>query len=99
MHRLRKVNPAAVAIVTPSDQYIGNTKEFVYTIQECVRFADVYDVLVTMGITPTYPATGYGYIQAQLMENERISKVVRFKEKPDIATATQYLSQGNYYWN
>ena len=100
MYRLKKINPNAIAIVTPSDQYIANQKDFEKVIHENLSFAATNDALLTIGITPTFPATGYGYIQAESADAvNTISSVVNFKEKPDVQTALQYLSEGNYYWN
>lgn len=54
---------------------------------------------MTVGITPTFPATGYGYIQTKQDLESAITPVLRFKEKPDLATASQYLAEGDYFWN
>lgn len=101
MYKLQQLDPDAIAIVTPSDHYIANTDRFLDIINECLEFAENHDALLTVGITPTYPATGYGYIHTDnnSERNNNIYKVLHFKEKPDINTATQYLSDGNYYWN
>lgn len=99
MYKLKSINPDAVAIVTPSDQYIGNEETFISILNECLRFAIKSDVLLTVGIKPSFPATGYGYLQTQENKVEGVSKVLRFKEKPDVVTATGYLSEGDFYWN
>ena len=99
MFKLRQRDPKAVAVVTPSDQYIGNEVAFSRVMHECLDFAANHPALLTVGISPTYPATGYGYIQTDPKSDELFTPVRRFKEKPDLATATTYLSEGNYYWN
>ena len=98
MYKLRALDPEAVAVVTPSDQYIGNEVAFERIMRDCLDFAATRSVLLTVGISPTYPATGYGYIQAHRESGQEFTPVVRFKEKPDSRTAMAYLSEGNYYW-
>lgn len=99
MFKLWQRDPKAVAVVTPSDQYIGNELAFSRIMRESLDFAANHPALLTVGISPTYPATGYGYIQTDPKSDELFTPVRRFKEKPDLATATTYLSEGNYHWN
>ena len=99
MCKLFQREPEAVAVVTPSDQYIGNEQAFETIMAESLVFARQHPALLTVGITPTYPATGYGYIQTRSQEGARFTPVQRFKEKPDLHTAISYLTEGNYYWN
>ena len=99
MFKLRQRDPKALVVVTPSDQYIGNEAAFSRIMRESLNFAANHSALLTVGISPTYPATGYGYIQTDPKSDELLTPVRRFKEKPDLATATNYLSEGNYYWN
>ncbi|MGM9754714.1 MAG: mannose-1-phosphate guanylyltransferase [Parabacteroides sp.] len=99
MCKLFQRDPEAVAVVTPSDQYIGNEQAFEVIMVESLTFARRHPALLTVGITPTYPATGYGYIQTQSQEGACFTPVQRFKEKPDLRTAMSYLNEGNYYWN
>lgn len=99
MYKLRQINPEAVAVVTPSDHYISNTDRFAVVMQEELAFAASHPALLTVGITPTFPATGYGYIQTKQDPESAITPVLRFKEKPDLATASQYLAEGDYFWN
>ena len=99
MFKLRQRDPKALVVVTPSDQYIGNEAAFSRIMRESLNFAANHSALLTVGISPTYPATGYGYIQTDPKSDELLTPVRRFKEKPDLATATTYLSEGNYYWN
>lgn len=99
MYKLRQMNPDAVAVVTPSDHYISNTGRFAAVMQEGLAFAASHPVLLTVGVTPTFPATGYGYIQTKQEPGAPFSPVLRFKEKPDLPTASQYLTEGDYFWN
>lgn len=99
MTKLYSRDPHAVAVVTPSDQYIGNEQAFEQVIADSLVFAGQHDALLTVGITPTYPATGYGYIQTHSQKDARFTPVLRFKEKPDLRTAVSYLNEGDYYWN
>jgi mannose-1-phosphate guanylyltransferase len=82
----------AVVLVTPSDHLIRNEKAYHNAVLKAAEFAGE-GFLVTFGVEPEYPETGFGYIQAEG------SVVVAFKEKPDIATAESYIQQGGYYWN
>lgn len=90
-----------VLVVTPADQTVGNTTAFTRAMQQAVRVAGQGSIVI-LGITPDRPETGYGYIQTSPSlrgEAEAIHSVQRFVEKPDAATAQQYLSEGGYYWN
>jgi len=82
----------AIVLVTPSDHLIKNELAYQQVVSQAKTLAE-QDYLVTFGIVPTYPETGYGYIESQ-GEN-----VLSFKEKPDAKTAKSYIDQGNYYWN
>ena len=88
-----------VMVVTPSDAYIRDTTAFTRTLATAVRAVEMQDKLVTIGITPTFPATGYGYIRYQSTDDEDIMKVLEFREKPDDETARRYLATGEYAWN
>ena len=99
MYKLREINPRAVAVVTPSDHFISNRSRFTAVMRACMDYAAEHPALMTVGITPTYPATGYGYIQTDSHAGSDITPVIRFKEKPDLVTATQYLAEGRYFWN
>ncbi|MBR2283874.1 MAG: mannose-1-phosphate guanylyltransferase [Ruminococcus sp.] len=90
----------AVMIVLPSDHLIGYEDIFVNTLKKAVKKARAGRNLVTVGITPTYPETGYGYIEIKVSESEETAySVNRFVEKPDLATAKKYYSSGKYLWN
>jgi mannose-1-phosphate guanylyltransferase/mannose-6-phosphate isomerase len=90
-----------VLVVTPADQTIANTSAFTLAMQQAVREADQSSIVI-LGITPDRPETGYGYIQTSPSlrgEAEAVHSVQRFVEKPNAATAQQYLADGSYYWN
>ncbi|MBR0101151.1 MAG: mannose-1-phosphate guanylyltransferase [Treponema sp.] len=87
-----------IMVITPSDAYIKNETEFTRILGIAVKAAEEKDALVTVGITPTFAATGYGYIKFQ-KSGENVLKVLEFKEKPDEATAKKYVESGEYAWN
>ncbi len=90
-----------VLAVIPADQMISNQQSFTTAMQEAIRVAKE-GALVVLGITASRPETGYGYIKVGLLTNSPTSAalvVERFVEKPDLATAEHYLSEGSYYWN
>jgi len=88
-----------IMIITPSDAYIKETDKFTRVLIEAVKSAEEQDKLVTIGITPTFPATGYGYIRYDKSQKTAAKTVVEFKEKPDERTAKAYLATGDYAWN
>ncbi len=98
-----KENPDGIMVVSPSDHLITNEVLFSETVLAAAKIADEKDGIVTIGITPAYPATGYGYVKIaeEITGNEKIRgfKVERFVEKPDEPTATNYLQEGGFYWN
>lgn len=87
-----------VIVVTPADQIVTNPAAFTQAMQAAVREA-ASGTIVILGITPGSPETGYGYIQANAGNNQASMLVQRFVEKPNAATAKQYLAEGGYYWN
>lgn len=91
-------NEDAVMIVAPSDHYIEDEKEFVKNVTTAFAACQKDDLLMTLGIKPTGPNTGFGYIQFEDSEKE-VKKVKNFTEKPDLKTAEKFLSQGDYLWN
>jgi mannose-1-phosphate guanylyltransferase len=101
--RILKENPDAVIAVTPSDHLIVKEDKFCEEIQNCFEFADANDALITLGIKPDRPETGYGYIQADQKKPvtgyENLLKVKTFTEKPDIDLARVFLESGDFYWN
>jgi putative mannose-1-phosphate guanylyltransferase/mannose-6-phosphate isomerase len=101
--RIKKENPKANIVVSPSDHIVTNLEEFRRVITNCLKFTAETDAIVTLGMKPTRPETGYGYIQADLStasaRNKEIFRVDQFREKPDLATAIQYTKQSNFFWN
>lgn len=91
-------NPKAVFAVLPSDHIIEKTQAYLDRLTEAFDFASKNDAIVTLGIKPTRPDTGYGYIELAEASNH-IYKVASFREKPNLDTAQQYLDAGNYLWN
>jgi mannose-1-phosphate guanylyltransferase len=99
---LKKHDPEAVMLVLTSDHYIRNTDLFRLVIQVAVQVARK-NYLVTLGVTPTFPATGYGYIKQDAALPEKfdypVYRVMQFTEKPDEAKARSMLASGSYSWN
>ncbi|WKZ70820.1 MAG: mannose-1-phosphate guanylyltransferase [Melioribacteraceae bacterium] len=89
----------SVIITLPADHLIENEKEFEKKLLEAAKFAYQSKGLVTFGITPTRPETGYGYIHFNKNSSENIFKVKEFVEKPNLETAKKYLIAGDYLWN
>ena len=87
-----------IMVITPSDAYIRNNEEFARVLRIAIDEAEQTDSLLTVGITPTYPATGYGYINFETSKNP-IKNVLKFVEKPNRETAQTYLLDGSYVWN
>jgi mannose-1-phosphate guanylyltransferase len=100
---VKKRNPSAAFCVLTSDHLIGQHDLFRKTLREAFRLALSSDCLVTIGIKPASPSTGFGYIEAgkNFWRESGISafKVRRFVEKPDLRTAKKYLRSGNFFWN
>ena len=88
-----------IMCIFPSDHYIKNTSEFTRVIKEAIKVAEEEDKLLTLGITPTYACTGYGYIKFDKNDAGIAKQVVEFKEKPDEETAKAYIASGEYAWN
>ena len=101
--RIMAENPDAVIAVAPSDHLIRKQDEFRMVMDEAFRFASGNDALLTLGIRPDRPETGYGYIQANTMQPvvgyESLHKVKAFTEKPELAMAKLFLESGDFYWN
>ncbi|TNF54609.1 mannose-1-phosphate guanylyltransferase/mannose-6-phosphate isomerase [bacterium] len=95
---LKQLNPDAIMVVLPSDHLIKNSKRFQRAVLLCAEAAE-QGALVTMGITPDKPETGYGYIQCGKQVKRGVYHVKEFKEKPDKVTAERYLRKSGYYWN
>ena len=101
--RIKSKNPKANVVVTPSDHIVTDTVEFQRVITSCLKFTGETDAIVTLGMKPNRPETGYGYIQADLSvsspRNKEIFRVDSFRAKPDIETAKKYIQQNNFFWN
>ena len=100
---LGQKNPREVMIVLPADHYIGNVRHFHEVLRSAVATASRGDKIVTLGITPHSPETGYGYIHcgelADTFTEIPVYRANRFLEKPDRARALEFLSSGDYLWN
>jgi mannose-1-phosphate guanylyltransferase len=101
--RILKENPEAVIAVTPADHLIVKEDRFNEVIQNCFEFAKGNDALITLGIKPDKPETGYGYIQADRKKPVKgygnLLKVKTFTEKPDLDLAKVFIESGDFYWN
>ena len=91
-------NPDAVMLVAPSDHWIDNEEEFSRNIKTSFEACSAQDILMTLGIQPSSPNTGYGYIQFETGDAD-IKKVKNFTEKPNLETAEKFLASGDYLWN
>lgn len=96
--KIHQQNKNAVMLVAPSDHWIENETEFIKNIETSFNACAKEDMLMTLGIQPNHPNTGYGYIQFEENTSE-IKKVKTFTEKPNIEKATQFLVSGDYLWN
>ena len=98
---IERDDPDAIMVVLPSDHCIEDKKKFHQRIMAGAYQASQGDFLVTIGIPPRGPETGYGYIEADALidENNMIYAVKSFHEKPDINTARRFINQGNFFWN
>lgn len=97
--KIRKQNPDAVMLVAPSDHWIEDEKAFAKDIHLAFENAAKEEVLITLGIKPTFPNTGYGYIKYKKDKESKLQKVVKFTEKPNLVNAKKFLKDGNYLWN
>lgn len=97
--KIKKSNPNAVMIVAPSDHWIEDENAFENDVKQCFTKCENEDVLCTLGIKPTFPNTGFGYIEFDKNPAAEIKKVNQFREKPDYNTAKEFISQGNFLWN
>jgi len=97
--KLAALNPDATCIVAPADHVIRDSDEFKRVVLLATKHANLNDSLITLGIEPTRPDTGYGYIEYDKNENEDVRKVKSFREKPDGKTAMSYLKTKSFAWN
>lgn len=101
-YKIKKLNPEATLLVAPSDHIVMSETKFQQTIETAIAQSRSENCLVTLGIKPSRPDTGYGYIQ--FLDNkegtqEDVRKVKMFTEKPDLEMAKQFLDSGDFYWN
>ena len=100
-YRIKAKDEKASICVTPSDHIVTDTQEFQRVIKSSLQFAAESDAIVTLGMKPTRPETGYGYIQADLsaqsMSNKEIFRVESFREKPNLEKAQEYIKHNNYF--
>ena len=96
--KIKSVCPDANIVVTPADAYVPDAAAFAQTIDTALAYTGSSDAIVCVGINPTSPHTGYGYIHAPA-EPGVVVKVSEFKEKPSLEVAERYLSEGGYWWN
>ncbi|MCX8080015.1 MAG: sugar phosphate nucleotidyltransferase [Bacteroidia bacterium] len=101
--KIHKKNPDSIMLVIPSDHIIKKEKVFRKAISSCFQVAEQEECIITIGIRPTRPDTGYGYIQflpdSNVYADERIFKVKTFTEKPDAAMAKFFIDSGDFLWN
>jgi mannose-1-phosphate guanylyltransferase len=97
--KIQKQNPNALMVVAPSDHWIEDEDEFSRNLQQCFDFCQKENALMTLGIQPTFPNTGFGYIEFDKSNSNSIKKVNQFREKPDYETAKSFLEAGNFLWN
>ncbi len=96
--KIKDLNEDAVMIVAPSDHFIEDEETFVKDVRTAFEACEKNDILMTLGIKPSGPNTGYGYIQYEGSDKE-IKKVKKFTEKPDLENAKKFIAQGDYLWN
>ena len=101
--KIKMIDKKANIVVTPSDHFVADEKKFNDVISQALNFTATSDAIVTIGIKPDRPETGYGYIQADLstpsLKNKNVYRVDSFKEKPDLKTAMDYISHDDFFWN
>lgn len=101
--KIKSIDPKATIVVSPSDHLVLDTPEFQRVVKSAMDFASTSDAIVTLGMKPTRPETGYGYIQTDMScpsaRNKEIYRVDSFREKPDLATAEKYIRKPNMLWN
>ena len=97
--KIYKENPDALMLVAPSDHWIEDEASFLNDVETCFAACKTDDKLMTLGIHPTFPNTGYGYIESDKNGSEGIKKVSQFLEKPDYKTAKRFIADGNFLWN
>ena len=89
----------AVTVILPADHLINDKDEFQKVISDAAEYATKNDALITLGINPSRPDTGYGYIQVEENSDSKFYNVLRFAEKPNLDTAKRFLESGDFLWN
>ena len=97
--KIEKENPDAIMIVAPSDAWIEDEQAFLEDLQKAFDAAQDDNAIVTLGVAPTFPNTGYGYIKYDKDDNAFAKAVNHFTEKPNYTTAKEFLKSGDYLWN
>lgn len=101
--KIKSRDPKANIVVASSDHLVVDVAEFQRIVSSCLKFTSETDAIVTLGIKPSRPETGYGYIQADMtsssLRNKEIFRVDSFHEKPDLKTAEEYVKKADYFWN
>lgn len=98
-YRINAINPKANIVVTPADHLILQDANFFRNIQTGLNFVSKYDSLLTLGVKPVRPETGYGYIQVEDSSKDAVQKVKAFTEKPNLELAKVFFESGEFYWN
>ncbi len=103
-YKIREIEPEANIVVAPSDHLIMKEADFLGVVEKGLEYIAKNDALLTLGIQPSRPETGYGYIQINgnkdaIVVNESFRKVKTFTEKPDLKMATLFLESGDFFWN
>lgn len=97
--KIKKINQDAVMVVAPSDHWIEDEAAFISNLQTAFDSCEKDNALMTLGIQPTFPNTGFGYIEYDKSDINNVKKVSQFREKPDYETAKEFLKSGNFLWN
>lgn len=97
--KIQKEDPEALVVVAPSDHLVLNVPAFQESIRKGLDFVATGNRILTLGMTPTRPETGYGYIEQGSEEGNGIYKLAAFREKPNLSTAIEYLQKGGFTWN
>jgi mannose-1-phosphate guanylyltransferase len=97
--KIKKQNPNALILVAPSDHWIEDEMQFAANLKQSFNYCETQDTLMTLGILPTFPNTGYGYIEYDKLDSRLIKTVVQFREKPDYKTAQKFIQSRNFLWN
>jgi len=99
---IEKKDEKAIAVFLAADHFIPDTKQYCKYLQKAIEYATITKKIVTLGLMPTFPATGYGYIQAATATHVKAGipyKVAKFHEKPDLEKAQEYVNRGDMFWN